>query len=127
MTPRLLRSMRASAVLVALTAATSAAAQGRAVAIVPLVGARGGATLEADLAQIDGTAIEEMNQDRVRDLEATAKTILEREPRNAKAYRLNAYIRISPLFQAGASLASPATSRRSRRRRSALRHRAALP
>jgi hypothetical protein len=49
MTRPLARSTRACTVLISVLAATAASAQGRPVAIVPLVGARGGATLEADV------------------------------------------------------------------------------
>ena len=49
MTRPLARSTRACAVLISLLAATAVSAQGRPVAIVPLVGGRGGLTLEADV------------------------------------------------------------------------------
>jgi tetratricopeptide (TPR) repeat protein len=65
--------------------------------------------IDADLIDIENSPIDQMNQERARDLEATAKTVLEREPKNAKAYRINAYAKIIPLFQPGASLTSAET------------------
>lgn len=59
--------------------------------------------LESDLIDIEIVPIDQMNQERARDLETTAKTVLEREPKNPKAYRARAYSKLIPLFQPGAT------------------------
>lgn len=58
---------------------------------------------KADIVDLDHAQIEQMSQDRLRDLESTAKTLLEREPNNGVAYRLRSYSVVAPLFAAGAT------------------------
>lgn len=58
---------------------------------------------QADLIDLDTALIDQMSQERLRDLESTAKTLLEREPKNPTAYRLRAYAKIAPIFAAGST------------------------